>query len=236
MQVVLLERVEKLGQMGEVVKVKDGFARNFLLPRKKALRATKANLARFETEKAQLEARNLQLKKEAEGVAGKLDKKTFVILRQAGETGMLYGSVSTRDISDAITADGVSVDRNQVVLDKAIKTLGLHDVKVVLHPEVRVAVTLNIARTAEEAERQARGENIALTAAEEARAEAEALFESEDAAKGLKGDGEEAPAEDKPKKKKAEKAAKADDAAPAEPKAKKEKAEPKADKKKKKEE
>ena len=234
MQVILLERVEKLGQMGEVVKVKDGFARNFLLPRKKALRATKANRERFETEKAQLEARNLHLKKEAEGVAGKLDKKKFVILRQAGETGMLYGSVSTRDVADVITADGISTDRNQIVLDKAIKTLGLHDVKVVLHPEVRVGVTVNVARTAEEAERQARGENIVLTAAEEARAEAEALFESEEAAKGVKGDGDEATeAKPEPKKKKAEKAAKAEDAAPAEPKAKKEKAEkaePKAEK------
>ena len=240
MQVVLLERVEKLGQMGEVVKVKDGFARNFLLPRKKALRATKENLARFEQEKAQLEARNLHLKKEAEGVAGKLDKKVVVILRQAGETGMLYGSVSPRDISDAVTADGVSLDRTQVVLDKAIKGLGLHEVKIVLHPEVRVAITVNVARTAEEAERQARGENVVLSAAEEARAEAESLFESDEAAKGVKGEGEEAPAEAKaePKKKKekAEKTAKAEDAAPAEPKAKKEKAEkaePKADKKKK---
>jgi len=182
MQVILLERVEKLGQMGDVVKVKEGFARNFLLPRKKALRATKANMAHFESQKAQLEARNLHLKKEADGVAGKLDKKTFVILRSAGETGMLYGSVSTRDIADAITAGGVSVGRNQVAMDKAIKMLGMHDVKVVLHPEVRVNVTLNIARTAEEAERQARGENILVSNAEaEARAEAlanaEAVFE-----------------------------------------------------------
>ena len=156
MQVILLERVEKLGQMGDVVKVKEGFARNYLLPRKKALRVTKANIAHFESQKAQLEARNLHLKKEADGVASKLDKKTFAILRSAGETGMLYGSVSTRDIADAITAGGVSVARTQVALDKAIKMLGMHDVKVVLHPEVRVNVTLNIARTAEEAERQAR--------------------------------------------------------------------------------
>ncbi|MBL9099190.1 MAG: 50S ribosomal protein L9, partial [Alphaproteobacteria bacterium] len=125
MQVVLLERVEKLGQMGEVVKVKDGFARNFLLPRKKALRATKENIARFEKEKAQLEARNLTLKKEAEGVAANLDKKTFVVLRQAGDTGMLYGSVSTRDVADAVTAGGITLNRDQVRLDKAIKALGL---------------------------------------------------------------------------------------------------------------
>src|SRR5262245_20583470 len=203
MQVILLERVEKLGQMGEVVKVKDGFARNFLLPRKKALRATKNNLARFETEKAQLEARNLQLKKEAETVAGKLDKQTFVILRQAGETGMLYGSVSTRDISDAVTANGITVDRGQVVLDRAIKMLGLHAVKVVLHPEVRVGISLNVARTAEEAERQARGENVVLTAAEEARAEAEALFESAEAARAAAESEEEDAAEAKAEAKKA---------------------------------
>jgi large subunit ribosomal protein L9 len=215
MQVVLLERVEKLGQMGEIVKVKDGFARNYLLPRKKALRATKENIARFEKEKAQLEARNLTLKKEAEGVAKTLDKQTFVILRQAGETGMLYGSVSTRDIADAVTAGGTSLDRNQVILDKPMKTLGLHDIKVALHPEVRVGITINVARTAEEAERQARGENVLKTEAEQARIDAEALFESEDAAKGLKGDdeAEEPAAEAKPKKEKkaaADKPAKAE--------------------------
>ena len=218
MQVVLLERVEKLGQMGEIVKVKDGFARNYLLPRKKALRATKENIARFEKEKAQLEARNLTLKKEAEGVAKTLDKQTFVILRQAGETGMLYGSVSTRDIADAVTAGGTSLDRNQIVLDKPMKTLGLHDVKVALHPEVRVGITINVARTAEEAERQARGENVLKTEAEQARIDAEALFESEEAAQGLKGDGEaEEPVEAKPKKEKREKKADAPAKAEAEP-------------------
>jgi large subunit ribosomal protein L9 len=233
MQVILLERVEKLGQMGAVVKVKDGFARNFLLPRKKALRATKENIAQFEEQKAQLEARNLTLKKEAEGVAAKLDKQTFVVLRQAGESGMLYGSVSTRDISDAVSAGGVTLDRSQVVLDKAIKTLGLHPVKVVLHPEVRVAITLNVARTADEAERQAKGENIALTAAQEARLEADALFESaEAAAKAALNDDvlveTEAKPKPEPKKKKAaaEKAPDTgDDEEPAKPakKAKKEK-------------
>ena len=218
MQVVLLERVEKLGQMGEIVKVKDGFARNYLLPRKKALRATKENIARFEKEKAQLEARNLTLKKEAEGVAKTLDKQTFVILRQAGETGMLYGSVSTRDIADAVTAGGTSLDRNQIVLDKPMKTLGLHDVKVALHPEVRVGISINVARTAEEAERQARGENVLKTEAEQARIDAEALFESEEAAQGLKGDGEaEEPVEAKPKKEKREKKADAPAKAEAEP-------------------
>ncbi len=233
MQVILLERIEKLGQMGAVVKVKDGFARNFLLPRKKALRATKDNIARFEKDKVQLEAHNLKLKKEAEGVAAKLDKQTFVILRQAGETGIMYGSVSTRDISDAVTAGGITLNRTQVILDKPMKSLGLHDVKVALHPEVRVGITINVARTAEEAERQARGENVLMTEAEQARIDAEALFESDDAAKGLKEDGaEEAPAAEA-KQKKEKKAA-----APKEPKADAEPADDKAagKKKKKKEE
>ena len=233
MQVILLERVEKLGQMGQVVKVKDGFARNFLLPRKKALRATKANIEHFEGQKAQLEARNLSAKKEAEGVAAKLDKQKFVILRQAGESGMLYGSVSTRDIADAISAGGVSVDRTQVTLDKAIKTLGMHEVKVVLHPEVRVEVTMNVARTAEEAERQAKGENIALTAAQEARLEADALFENAEAAAKAAMNDEDLPVADakpEPKKKKAaaeKPAAKAEAEAPAEAKPEKKKKEKK---------
>jgi len=211
MQVILLERVEKLGQMGDVVKVKDGFARNFLLPRKKALRATKDNVKKFEGQKAQLEARNLAARKEAEAVATKLDKQSFIILRQAGETGMLYGSVSTRDISDAITAGGVTVNRDQVVLDKAIKTLGLVDVKVQLHPEVRVSVTLNVARTVEEAERQARGENVLQTEAEQARAEAEAMFE-EAAAQRAAAEAEAEAAEEKAEGKR-KKSAKADDEA-----------------------
>ena len=211
MQVILLERVEKLGQMGDVVKVKDGFARNFLLPRKKALRATKENVKKFEGQKAQLEARNLAARKEAEAVAKKLDKQTFIILRQAGETGMLYGSVSTRDISDAITAGGVTVNREQVVLDKAIKMLGLVDVKVQLHPEVRVAVTLNVARTVEEAERQSRGENVLQTEAEQARAEAEAMFE-EAAAQRAAAEAEAEAAEEKAEGKR-KKSAKADDEA-----------------------
>ena len=179
MQVVLLERVEKLGQIGDVVKVKDGFARNYLLPKKKALRATKANLAFFETQRSQLEARNLERRKEAEQVGGKLSGKTFVLLRQAGDRGQLYGSVSPRDISEAITAGGFTVARTQVPIDKAIKTIGLHQVSVVLHPEVRVPVTLNVARTDDEAERQARGEDVLAeqTEEQEAAAAAEALFE-----------------------------------------------------------
>jgi len=179
MQVVLLERVEELGQIGDVVKVKDGFARNYLLPKKKALRATKANLAFFETQRAQLEARNLELRKEAEQVGGKLKGKTFVLLRQAGDRGQLYGSVSPRDIADIVTAGGFTIARTQVPIDKAIKNIGMHEISVVLHPEVRVHVTVNVARTEDEAERQARGEDVLAeqTEQEEALANAEALFE-----------------------------------------------------------
>ena len=162
MQVILLQRVGRIGQMGDVVNVRDGFARNFLLPQKKALRATKENLAKFEGQRAQLEANNLELKKEAEAVAGKLDGQTFVAIRSAGDTGQLYGSVSTRDIAEVVTAGGFTVDRNQVVIDKPIKTLGLHSAKVQLHPEVLVGVTVNVARSTEEAERQARGENVTV--------------------------------------------------------------------------
>ena len=160
MEVILLERVAKLGQMGETVKVRDGFARNFLLPRGKALRATKTNKEHFETQRAQLEARNLERRKEAEVVAERLNGQSFTVIRQAGETGVLYGSVSTRDLAELVTAGGFSVDRNQIVLNAPIKTLGLHNVPVVLHPEVDVAVTINVARSPEEAERQARGESV----------------------------------------------------------------------------
>jgi large subunit ribosomal protein L9 len=179
MQVVLLERVEKLGQIGDVVKVKDGFARNFLLPKKKALRATKANLAFFQTQRAQLEARNLERRKEAEQVGDKLNGKIFVLLRQAGDRGQLYGSVSPRDISEAITTGGFTVARTQVPIDKAIKTIGLHQIAVILHPELRVPVTINVARTEDEAERQARGEDVLAEQPEEAETgvTAEALFE-----------------------------------------------------------
>lgn len=165
MEVILLERVAKLGQMGEVVRVKDGFARNFLLPRGKALRATEQNRKRFETQRAQLEARNLELKSEATTVAEKLDGQSVVLIRQAGETGVLYGSVSGRDISDALTAAGFSVNRQQVAITSPIKTLGLHKVPVQLHPEVEATVTVNVARSPEEAERLARGEDV--TAREE---------------------------------------------------------------------
>jgi large subunit ribosomal protein L9 len=179
MQVILLERVEKLGQMGDEVRVKDGFARNFLLPQKKALRATKANREYFAGQKAQLEAQNLQRKSDAEKIAKKLEGKTFVLLRQAGDRGQLYGSVSPRDIAAVIGEGGFTVSRTQVPLDKAIKNIGLVPVTVVLHPEVRVGVTINVARTEDEAERQARGEDVLAekTPEEEAAANAEAMFE-----------------------------------------------------------
>jgi large subunit ribosomal protein L9 len=189
MQVILLERVEKLGQMGDEVKVKDGFARNFLLPEKKALRATKANREYFQGQKSQLEARNLEQKKEAEVVGKKLDGKSFILIRQAGDRGQLYGSVSPRDISDAVSAGGITISRTQVPLDQAIKTIGLFTIGVRLHPEVRVKVTINVARSEDEAERQARGENVLAetTEQEEAVVKAEELFE-EGAAPKPEGD------------------------------------------------
>ena len=160
MEVILLERISRLGQMGETVKVKDGFARNFLLPQGKALRANEANKKKFEGQRAQLEARNLERKAEASKVAETLDGKSFVAVRSAGETGQLYGSVSTRDIADLITAEGFSVNRNQILLNQPIKMVGLTNVAIALHPEVEVTVTLNVARTADEAERQAKGETL----------------------------------------------------------------------------
>jgi len=173
-EVILLERVEKLGQMGQVVKVRPGFARNFLLPQKKALRATKENLAFFEKQRAQLEAQNLHRKGEAEQVAKKLDGVAVVVIRQAGESGQLYGSVTARDIADAVTEAGFTIGRSQVVLDKAIKTLGLYKQRVVLHPEVAVHVTVNVAQSAEEAEMQAKGLDPLRLAAEAAAREGEA--------------------------------------------------------------
>lgn len=174
MDVILLERVAKLGQMGEVVSVRDGYARNYLLPQKKALRANDANLKAFEDQKAQLEARNLETKKEAESLAAQLDGKQFVIIRAASDSGALYGSVTTRDAADAATEEGFSVDRKQVVLNRPIKELGLHPVQIVLHPEVEVEIKLNVARSPEEAELQASGKSIQELAAEE---EAAAEFE-----------------------------------------------------------
>jgi large subunit ribosomal protein L9 len=156
-ELILLERVEKLGQMGQVVKVKPGYARNYLLPQKKALRATKENLAYFETQRAQLEASNLQRKAEATEIGAKMEGLSVVLVRQAGESGQLYGSVSARDIAEAVTEAGFTIERRQVVLDRPIKTLGLHPVRIVLHPEVSVTVTANVAQSVEEADMQARG-------------------------------------------------------------------------------
>src|SRR5688572_8270632 len=162
MQVILLERIGRLGQMGDIVKVKDGYARNFLLPQGKALRATDENKSRFDKDRAQLEARNLELKKEAEVVAAKLAGQEFVAIRQAGDTGQLYGSVSPRDIAEVVTEGGFSVDRRQILLDRPIKALGLHPVQVALHPEVVVKVQVNVARSESEAERQSRGEDVTM--------------------------------------------------------------------------
>ena len=167
MQVILLERVAKLGQMGEVVDVKPGFARNYLLPQGKALSASDRNIADFEARKAQLEARNLETRKEAGKLAESLDGRKFVLIRQAADSGALYGSVSTRDAAEAATEDGFSLDRKQVALSKPIKELGLHDVTVTLHPEVEATMTLNVARSPEEAQLQASGKSIQELAAEE---------------------------------------------------------------------
>jgi len=162
MEVILLERIGRLGQMGDVVNVKDGYARNFLLPQKKALRATKENRSRFETERSQLEANNLELKKEAEAVGEKLDGQIFLAIRSAGDTGQLYGSVSTRDIAEFVTDGGFTIERRQVILERPIKTLGLHAISLALHPEVVIKVALNIARSEDEAQRQAAGEDVTV--------------------------------------------------------------------------
>jgi large subunit ribosomal protein L9 len=198
----LLERVAKLGQMGDTVRVKDGFARNFLLAKGKALRATKENKARFDVMRKELEAHNLENRSEAEKVAAKLNGKSFIVLRQASETGQLFGSVSTRDLAALIGEGGFAVNRSQIALNAPIKTIGQHKVPVALHPEVDVSVTINVARNAEEAERVARGEDVSVrrTEAEEERAaavaNAEAFFEpGAEAAKGE--DSEEAQTEKK---------------------------------------
>ena len=174
MKVILLERVAKLGQMGDVCDVKPGYARNYLLPQKKALSASERNIADFEARKVQLEAQNLETKAEAEALAAKLDGQQFVVIRSASDAGALYGSVTTRDAADAATAEGFTVDRKQVVLTAPIKYLGLHEVSVVLHPEVSATIEMNVARSTEEAELQASGKSIQELAAEE---EAAADFE-----------------------------------------------------------
>jgi large subunit ribosomal protein L9 len=176
-ELILLQRVEKLGQMGEIVRVKPGYARNFLLPQKKAVRATKDNLAKFETQRVQLEAQNLKRREEAARIAERVGGLTVVIIRSAGESGSLYGSVSARDIATACTDAGLSIGREQVILVHPIKTLGLTSVRVDLHPEVHIPVTVNVARSPEEAERQARGERVGGEA-DEPDTEADELFES----------------------------------------------------------
>lgn len=174
MDVILLERVEKLGHIGDVVKVKPGYARNYLLPQKKALRATKANLSVFERQRAQIEAKNLTARKEAEDVAGRMTDVHVVVVRQAGESGQLYGSVSARDIAEAVTAAGYTVERSQVAIDQPIKTLGLETVRLRLHPEVAVTVTVNVARSPEEAELQRQRGGMVTRAEEEEEPEVEA--------------------------------------------------------------
>ena len=209
MEVILLERVAKLGQMGDVVRVKDGFARNFLLPKGKALRATDDNRSRFETMKVELEARSLEQKGEAEKVAKKLDGQSFTVLRQAAEGGQLYGSVSPRDLATLVSEKGFAVNRAQIALNTPIKTIGLHKVPVTLHPEVEVTISVAVARSADEAERVARGEDITAVRDEDetgmpaAAAAAEAFFEPEavEARRGREGGTDEPQAESEAEKK-----------------------------------
>ena len=199
MQVILLERIGRLGQMGDVVTVKDGFARNFLLPQGKALRATTANRERFERDRAQLEARNLELQSEAQAVATRLGGQSFIVIRQASDSGQLYGSVTTRDIATVVTEGGFSIERRQVLLDRPIKALGVHEVRIGLHAEVEPHVLINVARSPDEATRQARGEQVTGKAMDEAEEEAEAakraaeqLFEPGAVSEELIEDAEEA--------------------------------------------
>src|SRR5262245_65918539 len=227
MEVILLQRIEKLGQMGQVVKVKAGYARNYLLPRRKAIRATDDNKAKYEKQRAQLEANNLAKRQEAEAISGKVEGITVIIIRQAGETGQLYGSVSARDVAAAATKAGVTIDRNQILMDRPLKDLGLHPIRVALHPEVIVTITANVAKSEEEAELQEQaGHAIVGTVVDEAPTLDEMLERAEQAAAG---EGEAAPAE---KKARAEKADKADKPEKAEKKARGEKTE-KADSEKK---
>lgn len=204
MEVILLERIPKLGQMGETVRVKDGFARNYLLPQGKALRATDANKAKFDGMKVELETRNLELKGEAQKISTNLDGQNFAVIRQAAETGQLYGSVSARDIAALITAAGFTVERSQIALNAPIKAIGRHKVPIALHPEVEVSIMINVARSADEAARLARGEDVAIRNTDDEQGDdaaavaavAEKFFEPE-AAKKLR-DVEEAPAGEAP--------------------------------------
>lgn len=192
MKIILLERIAKLGQMGDEVTVKDGYARNFLLPKGKALRSTKANAARFEVERAQLEARNLERKTEAAAVAEKLDGNAYVAIRSAGETGQLYGSVAARDIAATLEENGFTVGRNQIELLAPIKTIGMHDVRIILHPEVDASISINVARSDEEAARQATGEDLTQRDAfdddDDVVAQDDAFENEEDAPEAEEGD------------------------------------------------
>ncbi len=188
MEVILLERIDRLGAMGDVVRVKAGFARNFLLPQGKALRATETNRSRFEREREALEALNAERRDAASSEASHIDGETFMLIRQAGESGLLYGSVSSRDIAEAASSDKLKIGRSQVILDRPIKDVGLHEVKIRLHAEVTVTVTINVARTADEAERQAKGEDVIASQHDEDRAIADAqaaeLFEANEEREG----------------------------------------------------
>ncbi|MHA1566076.1 MAG: 50S ribosomal protein L9 [Alphaproteobacteria bacterium] len=186
MQIVLLERVERLGQIGDVVRVRDGFARNFLLPQKKAVRATKSNIADIEGRRSQMEASNLKARKEAEAIGGKLDGVTVIVIRQASDSGQLYGSVNSRDIAEAVTEAGFTIDRRQVRLDRAVKALGLHPIRITLHPEVVVSVTANVAKSHEEAAIQtARGGAVSEAELESEEDAAEAALAAAEAALAL---------------------------------------------------
>ena len=202
MNVILLERIEKLGQIGDVVSVKPGFARNYLLPQKKALRATDENLAAFEKQRTQIEADNLERRKEAEQVAGKLEDFSIIVIRQAGESGQLYGSVNPRDIANGLSEEGVTVERRQVALERAIKSLGLHDVKLRLHPEITVSIMVNVARSEEEAEQQRKAGRMVTEAEREAaeiaaEAEIEAVIAAETEVEGEAEEGaEESPSDE----------------------------------------
>ncbi|MCT4655305.1 MAG: 50S ribosomal protein L9 [Cohaesibacter sp.] len=196
MEIILMERIAKLGQMGDIVSVRDGYARNYLLPQGKAIRANAANKARFEAERAQLEARNLEAKSEAEALAERIGEKTVVLIRAASETGQMYGSVSTRDLATAISEDGLTIDRTQVSLARPIKTLGLHEVTLVLHPEVELTVTANVARSEDEAERQAAGEDVNVTERDEGFEFEEDLELDEELLEEIEGEEEEATEEE----------------------------------------
>jgi large subunit ribosomal protein L9 len=185
MEVILLERIASLGQMGDVVRVRTGYARNYLLPQGKAMRANDINRKRFEEQRSHLEARNLERKQEAEAVASKVNGQAFVVVRQAGDTGQLYGSVTTRDVAEVAATGGFSIERSQVALNQPIKTIGMHDVRIALHPEVDATIMINVARSEDEAERQARGEDVTVAGAGEESDEAETPAED-----GAAGDAE----------------------------------------------